>query len=115
MPVDDLNFQNISTVQSGLQPKPVNVTAAAAISPTTFLTIVTGTTGIATINPPVSGSHLLAIVTVTTNFSGFVTSGNILAASVTNSTVWDNKVSLFVFNPLTNKYHPSYPVAGTNF
>lgn len=111
----DLDFQQFSTVQSLLQPKPVTMAAALAITPTTFLTIVTGTTAIATITPPVSGSHMLAIVATATNFSGFTTAGNIAVASLTNSTVWDNKLSLFVWNPLTNKYHPNYAVLGTNF
>ena len=111
----DLDFQNISTVQNALQPKPVTQASAASISPSTFLTILTGTTAVATIVPPVTGSHMLAIVVTATNFGGFTTAGNIAVASLTNSTVWDNKLSLFVWNPLTNKYHPNYAVLGTNF
>jgi hypothetical protein len=111
---NDLNFQNMSTVQNNLQPAPVTVAAAATISPTTFLTIVTGTTAIATITPPVTGTHMLAIVASATNFSGFLTTGNILLASLTNSTVWANRVSLFVYNPLTAKYHPTFATYTTN-
>lgn len=111
---DDLYFQNISTVQSKQQPGPVTVTAAATITPTTFLTIVSGTTAIATITPPVTGTHMLAIVISVTNFSGFLTTGNILVASITNSTMWQNKVNLFVYNPLTAKYHPNYVTHETN-
>ena len=110
----DLNFQDFSTVQSGLQPKPVTVAAATAITPTTFLTIVTGTTAIATINPPVTGSHMLAIVASATNFSGFTTAGNIILASITNSTVWNNRLNFFVWNPLTAKYHPAYATYATD-
>lgn len=115
MPIDDLNWQNVSPTQNAGQKAPVTQASAGVISPTTFLTILTGTTAVATINPPVSGSHLLAIVATATNFGGFTTAGNILVASLTNSTVWDNKVTLFVYNPLTGKYHPNYPVHGTNF
>lgn len=110
---DDLNFQNISSVQNGAQPAPRTITAAATIAPTTFLTIVAGVTAIATITPPVTGQHLLAIVLSSTNAAGFVTTGNILVASVTNSELWQNKANLFVYNPLTGKYYPSYAVHST--
>lgn len=110
---DDLNFQNISTVQNKNQPAPVTITAAATIAPTTFLTIVAGVTAVATITPPVTGSHMLAIVMSSTNAAGFTTTGNILVASVTNSELWQNKANLFVYNPLTAKYHPSYAVHST--
>jgi hypothetical protein len=109
----DLNFQDISTVQSGLQPKPVTITAAATIAPTTFLTFIAGTTAIATITPPVTGAHMLAIVATSTNWAGAVTTGNILVASVTNSELWANKLSLFVYNPLNGKYYPNYGVHTT--
>lgn len=111
---DDLNFQNLSTVQNKLQPGPVTIAGALTISPTTFLTIVSGTTAVATITPPVTGTHMLAIVASATNFTGFTTAGNILVASLTNSTVWLNRVSLFVYNPLTAKYHPTFATYTTN-
>lgn len=110
----DLMFQNLSTVQNKSQQSPLTFVAAATIAPQTFLSLVTGTTAVTTITPPIDGQHMLAIATVTTNFSGFTTTGNIAAASLTNSTVWANKVSLFIFNPNTAKYHPLYAVATTN-
>jgi hypothetical protein len=94
--MSDPLFQNISTVQSGLQPTPPTVTAAATISPTTFLTVLTGNTAVETINPPVTGSHLLAIVPGTT--TGFTTGGNIVGATTTVT----NRVYLFVYNPLAD-------------
>lgn len=111
--MSDLNFQDISTVQSGLQPKPVTITAAATIAPTTFLTFIAGTTAIATITPPVTGAHMLAIVATSTNWAGAVTTGNILVASITNGTTWANRLNLFVYNPLTAKYYPQYAVLST--
>jgi hypothetical protein len=115
MAIDEVNWQNINPTQSEQQPKPVSMASAATIVPSTFLTLLTGTTAVATISPPLRGQHMLAIVTVATNHGGFATTGNILAASVTNGTTWDNKMSLFVYNPATQKYHPQYPVGGTNF
>lgn len=109
--MSDLNHQDIATVQSSLQPTPKTVTAAATIAPTTFMTLIAGTTAVATITPPVTGSHLLAIIASNTNFGGFLTTGNILVASVTNSTGWQNRVSLFAYNPATAKYYPAYAVA----
>lgn len=112
----ELYYQNLFTVQGPLQPKPASVVAAAAIVPTTFLTIITGTTAVATITPPVEGAHLLAFLAAATNFAGFLTSGNIAHASLTNSTFWANKIVLMAYNPNTAKYHPLYPgpVAATN-
>lgn len=111
--MSDLLHQNLSTVQSNEQPYPATFTAAATIAPQTFLTFLTGTTALATITPPVTGAHMLAIVSVTTNWAGAVTSGNILVASVTNSDLWQNKVNLFVYDPVSAKYYPSYAVHST--
>lgn len=110
---DDLNFQNISTVQNKLQPKPVTFTAAATIAPTTFLSFIEGTTALAQITPPVTGAHMLAIVATSTNWLGAVTSGNIIVASITTGTTWANRVNFFVYDPLTAKYYPSYAVLTT--
>ncbi len=110
---DDLNFQNISTVANKLQPKPVTFTAAATIAPTTFLSFITGTTALATITPPVTGAHMLAIVASTSNWAGAVTTGNIIVASITNGTTWTNRVNFFVYDPLTAKYYPNYAVLTT--
>jgi len=107
---DDLNFQNISTVQNNLQPGPVTIVAAATVAPTTYLTFITGTTAVATITPPVTGCHQLAFVATLTNWAGMVTTGNVIVASVTNGTNWQNRVTILVYNPLTAKYYPNYPV-----
>jgi len=111
--MSDLLHQNIATVQSKQQPAPVTLVAAATVAPTTFLTFITGTTAIATIVPPVTGQHMLCIVATLTNWAGALTTGNILVASITNGTTWQNKVNFFVFNPITAKYHPQYAVANT--
>mgnify|MGYP001577739947 CR=1 FL=1 len=95
----DLNFQDISTVQSGLQPKPVTMAAAATIAPTTFLTILSTTTEVATITPPVTGCHMLAIQAGTTT-AAFTTAGNIVGLTTASTT----QPSLFIYNPLTGKY-----------
>lgn len=87
-------FQQLSTVQSEKQPTPPTVTAAATISPVNFLTVLTGNTAVSTINPPVAGIHMLAIVPGTT--TGFTTGGNIVGATTTVA----NRVYLFIYNPL---------------
>lgn len=112
---ESLAFQNFSTVQSEQQPKPVSITAAVTVAPSTFLTTITGTTAIGTITPPQLGAHMLAIMPLTTNFAGFLASGNIAVASITNSTTWGTRVALFVYDPRTAKYYPAgYPVLTTN-
>jgi hypothetical protein len=97
--MSDLDSANLGTVQSNVQPLPVRMTAAATIAPTTFLTVLTGNTPIATITPPVTGAHMLAIMPGTT--TGFTTSGNIVGGETTVA----NKVYLFVYDPVYAKYY----------
>ena len=99
--MSDLNFQQISTVQSNAQPLPVTMAAAATIAPTTFLTFLTGTTQLKTITPPVTGCHMLAIVYTTTATVTFLTTGNINAAIITSGT---NQPVLLVYDPIGGKY-----------
>lgn len=87
-------FQNLSTVQDGLQPTTPTVTAAATVSPQNFITVLTGNTAVSTIVPPVVGMHLLCIVPGTT--TGFTTGGNIVGATTTVA----NRAYLFVYNPV---------------
>lgn len=112
----ELTYQSLSSVQGANQPSPVTITAAATIAPTTFLTIISGTTAVTTITPPILGTHMLAFRLATTNFGGFGSSGNISLASLTNATVWTNKVTLMVYDPISAKYHPIYEqsVSATN-
>lgn len=111
--MSDLLHQNIGSVQSKQQPQPVTFVAAATIAPTTYVSFIAGTTALATITPPVTGQHSLVIIATSTNWAGAVTTGNILVASVTNSELWENKANLFVYNPITQKYHPNYAVHST--
>lgn len=97
----DLEFQNLSTVQNSLQPKPVTVAAAATIAPSTFITFVTGTTVVATITAPVTGAHMLALIFTATNPGTFTTTGNILQAVAPTT---NGGVTFMVYNPLTGKY-----------
>jgi hypothetical protein len=112
---NSLLFQNFSTVQSEQQPQPNQLTAAATVAPSTFFTTISGTTAIATITPPLTNQHMLAIMPLTTNFAGFLSSGNIAVASITNSTTWGTRAALFIYDPRTAKYYPcGYPVTTTN-
>lgn len=103
--MSDLLHQNFSTVQSQLQPMPVTMAAATTIAPTTFITLLTGTTSIGTITPPVSGQHMLCLIqtdAATTNAT--VTTGNIAIAS----TFVKSKALYLSYDPGTAKYYPSY-------
>lgn len=96
----DLDFQNISTVQSLLQPKPVTIASTTTIAPTTFLSIITGTTVIATITPPVTGTHMLCLIFTTTTPSTLSLAGNMNV----NFTPTQNIPVFLVYNPITAKY-----------
>jgi hypothetical protein len=94
----DVNFQDFSTVQSGLQPKPATIASAATVAPTTCLSFITGTAAIANITPPVSGFHILffwPLAAFTTVNTGNITT--VLTAAI------GAPVILF-YNPITAKY-----------
>ena len=97
---DTLNFQNLSTVQSKLQPGPATIASAATIAPVSFLTIMTGNTAVVNITPPQSGLHMLAIQFA--GAAGVTAAGNILTAKASVA----GMVLLFIYNPNTNKYVP---------
>lgn len=95
----DLQFQDISTVHSPLQQKPLTIASAATIAPLTFITFVSGAAAIVNITPPVSGAHMLVFIPTgawTTTAAGNIV--NALTAQVANVPV------LLFFNPLTGKY-----------
>lgn len=98
----DLNFQDLSTVNSGLQPKPVTIASAATVAPTTFLSFISGTVAIATVTPPVTGAHMLAFIFTTTTPTAFTTTGGNMKAVTTPT---QNTINLLVWNPLENKYY----------
>lgn len=104
--MSDLNFQQISTVQSISQGFAATVASTTTIAPTTFLTIISGTTDIATITPPTTGTVMLAFVWSTSSPGSFLTTGNI---SVGSTTMIQNRLVLMVFNPPTNKWYMQVP------
>lgn len=98
---NDLDFQKLSTVQSNLMPGPVTIASASTIAPTTALTIITGTTQLVTITPPVTGFHVL-FFHFTGAMGAFSTGGNILTAADPTQ----DCVTIMAYNPLTGKYIP---------
>jgi hypothetical protein len=98
--MSDLNHQDVGVPQSNLQPKTVTLASAATIAPTTPLTEVTGTTAIATITPPVTGSHVLYIVHTDGSPATYLTSGNVLNAVVPTQ----NVPCVFVYDSVRLKY-----------
>jgi len=79
---------------------PGTLVSAATIAPVSFLTVLTGNTGVATITPPVTHAHMLALQFAGT--AGVLATGNILTA--TASVV--GQVMLLVYNPNIAKYVP---------
>lgn len=100
--MSDLLHQNIATVQSKQQPAPVTLASAATIAPTTFMTLVTGTTDVATVTPPVTGSHMLCLVFTDAAPGSILTTGNVLIGTTT--VAQDVPVLLF-YDPAQAKYY----------
>lgn len=100
--MSDLDFQNFSSVQNNLQPKPVTMAAAATIAPTTCLTVLTGTTQVATITPPVTGFHILWMKFTNATPGALLTSGNIETAY----TPIQNRPFALLYDPNIAKYMP---------
>lgn len=97
----DLEFQNLSTVQNQNQPKPVTIASAATVAPSTFISFITGTVAIATITPPVTGSHLLVFIFTTTTPVAFTTTGNVKTVATPTA----NVPMFLVYNPIEGKYY----------
>lgn len=98
--MDDLNFQNLSTVQSKAQPAPNTLASATTIAPTTFITYVTGTVQVGTITPPVSGQHMLVLVYTNSSPGTTLTTGNINVAIVPTQ----NLPTFLFYDPALGKY-----------
>ncbi len=96
----DLNFQDLSTVQNQSQIGVRTIASAATIAPTTFFTIVTGTTAIADLTIPVTGVHLLCIMHDNASPATYLTSGNIDTAVIPTQ----NVPCMFLYNPDTASY-----------
>ena len=60
--MSDLLFQQLSTVQDNTQPVPQTVASTTTLSPTGFLTFVTGTVQITTMNPFTTGVHMVVLI-----------------------------------------------------
>lgn len=99
--MSDLLHQNLGTVQSKLQPKPVTLASAATLVPTTFLTFVTGTVQVENITPPVTGCHMLAFIFTNAAPGTFLTTGNVANAIVPTQ----NLPTILIYDPLTAKYY----------
>lgn len=102
MPSKDLDFQNLSTVQSSQQPKPNTIASAATVAPQSFITFISGTVAIATITPPADGQHMLVFIFTTTTPVAFTTTGNVKYVA----TPTQNIPMLLFWNPNENKYYP---------
>jgi len=98
----DIDFNQLSTVQSDKQPTPKTIASATTVAPTTFLTFITGTTAITTITPPVPGQHMLAFIFTTTTPGAVQTTGNVLVGS---TTIAQNSPVLFFYDPIQAKYY----------
>lgn len=97
--MSDINWQDISSVQT--QQTSTTVPAATTIAPKTFVTIVTGTTTLQQITPPVSGDHMLCLI-FPDAMGAMSTAGNIIVAA-------DPGVNIpvfMVYNSKTGKYYP---------
>lgn len=99
--MSDLLHQQLSTVQSDKQLPPATIASATTIAPSTFLTFVTGTTDIATITPPVTGSCLLMLQFTDSSPGDLLTTGNVLVGT---TTIAQNSIVLVEYNPITAKW-----------
>ncbi len=96
--MSDLNHQDLTTPQSGVQPKPVTIASADTIAPTTMLSFITGTTTVNTITPPVTGYHFLIFRAGAANVYG--TGDNI----VNGFTATSGEYHMAIYDPIAAKY-----------
>ena len=97
----DLNHQNLATVQSNQQPSPVTVASTTVLAPTTFITYVSGTTDVATVTPPVTGQHMLALIPTDASPFDLLTTGNMTGST----TLAQNVPVLLFYDPAAALYY----------
>ena len=100
--MSDLLHQNFGSPQNINQPQPRTIASAATITPTGLLTLLTGTTNITIITPPVSGAHVLYFVSNAA--SVFATGGTGDGDIAAGVTLEANQLCVMVFNPATKTY-----------
>ena len=100
MPINDADWQQLSTVQGPTQPKPGTIASAATIAPVTFLNVLTGNVAVTTITPPLPYAHMIALQFAGTG--GVATGGNILTTTASVA----GQCMLLIYNPNTQKYVP---------
>lgn len=98
----DLLFQNVSLPQGSQQPTPNTIASAATIAPQNALTVISGTTSVTTITPPITGAHILWFRWTTGTANGFNTGGNI---AIAYTTITNRPVAL-LYDPNTALYYP---------
>lgn len=98
----DLNHQNFGSPQNINQPQPQTIASAATITPTGLVTLLTGTTNISIITPPVTGAHVLYFISNAA--TPFVTGGSGDGDIAANVTLAADQVCVMVFNPATKTY-----------
>jgi len=92
------NFAFPQSLQQGSQPN--TIASAATITVTNILTFLTGTVQLATINPPVSGAHMLVLVFTNGAPGQFLTTGNL---QVAYQPIQNRPIILF-YDPASAKY-----------
>ena len=98
---DELNRYNIAEPQSEQNAQPNTIASAATIAPVHKFTIITGTTQIATITPPMQGFHVLYLLFTNGSPGTLLTSGNILTAVVPTQ----NIPCMMFYDPIQRKYY----------
>lgn len=98
---DALNFQDFSTVQSVNQPKTNTIASATTVAPTGLITFISGTTAIATITPPMTGTHMLVMIHTNASPTAYTAAGNInqIVTPVQNEPV------IFWYDPASATYY----------
>lgn len=102
LPNDSL-FPQILPAQNNLMQKPSTLASATDMNDSiqTFLNFITGTTAIATIDPILTGVHMIMLIFTNANPGGVTTGGNIVAAVDPAQ----NAPILLVWNPVTAMWY----------
>lgn len=99
----DLLAQNLSTYQSGLQPLPPTMAAAATIAPTTKCTFLTGTTQVANITPYTSGYQEITLIFTDGSPGAFLTNGTTNPIKTAYQPVQNRPIDL-CWDPSSNQW-----------
>lgn len=101
MPSPDYGWEAFRVQQDSQSQLPPTIASSTTVAPTTFVSFISGTTGINTVTPPLLGPHVLCFIYTNATPAAYGTTGNV--KTTTAATQWVPQ--FLVYDPSSAKYY----------